>query len=393
MTAQMGEALAVAESEKKNEFLAVMSHELKHPLNLISVNAQLLATMPEVQDIAPVMRVAKTIQRTVMSQGRIIDDLLDMSRLNTGKLTVNRVPLVLGETIQPAVNWAVAEARTRSVRVLVQGLDEPLIVDGDATRIEQIAWNLLSNAIKFSPTGGTIQVHLGRRGGEAMLCVSDSGRGIDPEFLPHVFELFKQADSTTRRNEGGLGIGLAMVKSLSELHGGRVEAESGGRGAGATFRIFLPLHESSDFAPLVGSREVLSPHDLAGLRILLADDTEDALETFRYLLEHAGFVVTTASSAQQALEHAGRESFDLLISDVGMPDMDGYQLVQELRNRPQTVSLPAIALTGHGRSEDVKRAFAAGFQAHVDKPVDIGHMETVIAAVVGAARSGLTPKK
>ena len=211
------------------------------------------------------------------------------------------MPLLLGEAIQPAVNWAVAEARQRNVRLLVEGLDEPLMVDGDATRLEQIAWNLLSNAIKFSPPGGTIQVKLAARGDEAMLCVSDSGRGIDAEFLPHVFQLFKQADSTTRRNEGGLGIGLAMVKSLSELHGGRVEAESGGRGAGATFRVLLPLHQSSDFAPLDPSR-AMSPEELAGLRILLVDDTDDALETLSYLLEHAGFVVTSANSAKAALD-------------------------------------------------------------------------------------------
>ena len=392
ITAQMSEALAVAESEKKNEFLAVMSHELKHPLNLISVNAQLLTTLPEAQGLPSVMRAARTIQRTVISQGRIIDDLLDMSRLNTGKLTVNRVPLLLGEAIQPAVNWAVAEARQRNVRLLVEGLDEPLLIDGDGTRLEQIAWNLLSNAIKFSPPGGTIQVHLAAKGDEAMLCVSDSGRGIDAEFLPHVFQLFKQADSTTRRNEGGLGIGLAMVKSLSELHGGRVEAESDGRGAGATFRVFLPLHQSSDFAPLDPSR-AMSPEELAGLRILLVDDTDDALETLSYLLEHAGFVVTSANSAKAALEHAGKESFDLLISDVGMPHMDGYQLVEELRNRPETVTLPAIALTGHGRSEDVQRAFAAGFHAHVDKPVDTAHLKRVIGAVVGAAREGVAVGK
>ena len=225
-----------------------------------------------------------------------------------------------------------------------------------------------------------------------MLCVSDSGRGIDPEFLPHVFQLFKQADSTTRRNEGGLGIGLAMVKSLSELHGGRVEAESGGRGAGSTFRVFLPLHQSSDFAPLDPSH-AMAPEELAGLRVLLVDDTDDALETLSYLLEHAGFVVTCANSAKAALDQIGKQPFDLMISDVGMPHMDGYQLVEELRNRPQTVTLPAIALTGHGRSEDVQRAFAAGFQAHVDKPVDTAHLKMVIATVVGSARRGVVAVK
>jgi len=385
VTAQMGEALAVAESEQKNEFLAIMSHELKHPLNLISVNAQLLTTLPEAKKIPAVVRAARTIQRTVMSQGRIIDDLLDMSRVNTGKLTVNRVPLVLGEAVQPAVNWAISEARERGIRLFAEGLDEPLTVDGDATRIEQIAWNLLSNAIKFSRPGGTIRVRLREQSGQAVFEVSDNGRGISAEFLPHVFQMFKQADSATRRGEGGLGIGLAMVKSLTELHGGHVELDSG-EGRGATFRVLLPLHQSSDFAAL-DSGDSAAPSSLAGLRVLLVDDTQDALETFQYLLEDAGYQVTSASSAKEAIARAEREDFDLMISDVGMPHMDGYELVRELRQRDRTAALPAIALTGHGRAEDVKQAFAAGFLAHVDKPVDFEHMKSVIATVMGAARA------
>ena len=388
MMAQRGQALAVAESVQKNEFLAVMSHELKHPLNLISVNAQLLMSMPETKSLPSVVRAARTIQRTVMSQGRIIDDLLDMSRMNTGKLTVNRVPLVLGEAVQPAVNWAIAEARERGLRLLAGGLDEPLMVDGDATRIEQIAWNLLSNAVKFSPPGGTVSVRLREERGHAVFEVSDSGRGITPEFLPHVFQMFKQASSVTKRGEGGLGIGLAMVKSLSELHGGRVEAESGGDGQGATFRVFLPLHRSSDFAPLEAGIIDGETGSLAGLHVLLVDDTEDALESFHYLLEYEGYKVTCASSAGEAIALAEEQEFDLLISDVGMPQMNGYELITELRRRGRTADLPAIALSGYGRPEDVKQAFAAGFQAHVDKPVDIEHMKSVIAAVIGMARAG-----
>jgi two-component system CheB/CheR fusion protein len=301
------------------------------------------------------------------------------------------VPLVLAEAVQPAVTWAIDEARQRGIRLFVEGFDEPLTVDGDATRIEQIAWNLLSNALKFSPAGGTIRVALGARGECAVLEVSDNGRGIPAEFLPHVFEMFRQAGSVTKRGEGGLGIGLAMVKSLSELHAGHVEVESAGEGKGSTFRVFLPLHESSDFAPLDDGTAAARPDDLAGLRVLLVDDTEDALETFGYLLEHAGYRVSSAASAREAIALTEQQDFDLLISDVGMPRMDGYELMRELRSRARTATLPAIALTGHGRPADVKQAFAAGFQAHVDKPVEMPHMMAVIARVIGAARASSPP--
>jgi two-component system CheB/CheR fusion protein len=384
LTAQLSEARAVAESQQKNEFLAVMSHELKHPLNLISVNAQLLMTLPEAKKLPVVTRAARTIHRTVMSQGRIIDDLLDMSRMNTGKLTLNRVPLMLGEAVQPAVNWAITEARERGQRVLAEGLDEPISVDGDATRIEQIAWNLLSNALKFSPKGGTIRVRLREEAGRAVFEVSDEGRGISQEFLPYVFQMFKQAVPATKRGEGGLGIGLAMVKNLSELHGGGVEVESAGEGRGATFRVFLPLQQTGEFASLEAEATAGASRSLTGLRVLLVDDMEDALESFRFLLEHVGYQVTSASSAKEAIALTEQQEFDLLISDVGMPEMDGYELMTELRGRVHTAALPGIALTGYGRTEDVRKAFAAGFQAHLDKPVDIEQVQKAIATVIGA---------
>jgi two-component system, chemotaxis family, CheB/CheR fusion protein len=384
MSAQRGAAEAAAESEQKSEFLAVMSHELKHPLNLINVNAQLLMTLPEAQALPGVMRAARTIQRTVQGQARIIDDLLDMSRSNVGKLAVNRVPLLLLEAIQPCMTWALAESRAKGVRLYAEGFDDPIQVDGDAVRVEQIAWNLLSNAIKFSRSGGSIVVRVSRDGDDALLEVTDSGRGIAPGFLPHVFEMFKQADALTTRGEGGLGIGLALVKNLAELHGGRVAAESKGVGHGSTFRVWLPLHQRTGFGSLDGvSAE--PPRPLAGMRILLVDDTTDTLETFGYLLEHEGAVVTPAVSGAEALSLAASADFDLLVSDVGMPHMDGYQLVAELRRLPRTAALPAIALTGYGRPQDVQRALDAGFDAHVDKPVDFPHMREVIKAVISSA--------
>jgi two-component system CheB/CheR fusion protein len=382
--AQEGREQAIAASEAKSEFLAVMSHELKHPLNLINVNAQLLTTLPEAQTLPAVMRAAQTIQRTVQGQAHIIDDLLDMSRTNVGKLAVNRVPLLLLEAIQPCMTWALAESRGKGVQLYAEGFDDPILVDGDPVRVEQIAWNLLSNAIKFSRSGGSIVVRVSRDGEDALLQVTDTGRGIAPVFLPHLFEMFKQAEAPTTRGEGGLGIGLALVKSLAELHGGRVAAESEGPGRGATFRVWLPLHRATEFSPREGAGSA-TPRSLVGMRVLLVDDAPDTLETFGYLLEHEGAVVTPASSGAEALRLAATADFDLLVSDVGMPQMDGYEMIAQMRGRPRTAALPAIALTGYGREQDVQRALSAGFNAHVDKPVDFTHMCDVMKAVLAGA--------
>ena len=376
---------ALHENALKNEFLAVMSHELKHPLNLINVNAQVLATLPEAQGLPAVLRAARTIQRAVQGQARIIDDLLDMSRTNAGKLALNRVPLLLSEAIQSCMAWALAESRAKGMRLVVEGFDDPIVVDGDPIRIEQIAWNLLSNAIKFGRAGGSITVRLSRDGDDARLEVADAGRGISDAFLPHVFEMFKQADAATTRGEGGLGIGLALVKNLAELHGGRVEVSSEGEGRGATFRVWLPMRQHTGCSPLVdGAGDAGTVLD--GVRILLIDDTADTLETFGYLLEHEGAIVTPASSGAQALSLVEPGKFDLVISDVGMPQMDGYEMMAELRRRPHLAHLPALALTGYGRAQDVQRALASGFQAHLDKPVDFVRLREVIGALLAGAK-------
>jgi two-component system CheB/CheR fusion protein len=227
-------------------------------------------------------------------------------------------------------------------------------------------------------------VRVSRDGKDALLEVIDSGRGISPAFLPHVFEMFKQADAPTTRGEGGLGIGLALVKDLAELHGGRVAAESPGVDRGSTFKVWLPIHEATGFAELLEDAH-LPQRAVAGMRILLVDDTPDTLETFGYLLEHEGAAVTPATSGAEALRLAENESFDLVISDVGMPEMDGYEMMRQMRDRPSTRDLPAIALTGYGRPQDVQRALAAGFNAHVDKPVDMEHLREVIKAVLAGA--------
>ncbi|NUZ05568.1 chemotaxis protein CheB [Piscinibacter koreensis] len=383
-SARIDKAQALADSDLKSEFLAVMSHELKHPLNLINVNTQVLMTLPEAQNVAPVMKAARTIQRTVQSQARIIDDLLDLSRTHAGKLTLERQPLWLGDALQTVLNGARQEATAKGLEFHYTPDPEPLLVDGDLVRIEQIAWNLLSNAIKFTKVG-RIDVALRRDGEQALLEVADSGRGIAPQFVPHVFEMFRQADSQTTREAGGLGIGLALVAGLVDLHGGRVAAESPGLGLGSTFRVWLPLHERTDLGAL--EPELPSEPRMKGVRVLLVDDTTDTLETFSFLLEADGMVVHTASSGAAAIELATSHEFDLVISDIGMPGMDGYELIQRLRTMPSTARVPAIALTGYGRPQDVQRALASGFSAHLDKPIDFSQLGRVFDQLLRSRRS------
>jgi len=361
-------------SRLKDEFLAVMSHELKHPLNLIHVNAELLARLPEARESAAVARATDIIRRTVLSQARIIDDLLDLSRARTGKLGLN-CSLVEWVTIIERVLDAIAgDAKAKNI-ALESDLDPAAsAINADPVRVEQIAWNLLSNAIKFTPPGGKIQVRLSLEGGCGRLDVSDTGRGIAPEFLPHVFEMFRQASHGVSRSESGLGIGLALVKHLAEEHGGRVAAASDGIDRGARFTVWLPHSEQATAAP-IGDRDASA---LAGLRVLVVDDSAAALESFAMLLELEGAQVTAVDSGRAALDALSAAPFDLVFSDVAMPAMDGYALIAALRENAGTASLPAIALTGFGRAQDVKRALAAGFDAHLTKPIDMQELLHVV---------------
>ena len=370
---------AALESQMKDEFLAIMSHELKHPLNLIQVNTQLLLALPEVRELKAVAKIGQLIQNTVRSQARIIDDLLDISRTRTGKLMLQLADVDLVEALQSSLQWAERQAQERGMRLELQMAPGPLIVKADPARIEQIAMNLLSNAFKFSAAGARIGVSLHSLGDEVAFEVADSGRGIRADFLPHVFGMFKQdAARTTSREQGGLGIGLALVHDLVQLHGGLVSARSPGPGQGATFTVRLPIHVPSDFAPLDASAD----HDaLAGLRVLFVDDSTDTLDGFGALMTLDGAAVRTASSAPQALQLAETETFDLLVSDIGMPGMDGYELIAELRRREATRALPAIALTGYGRAEDERVALNAGFSAHLSKPIDIRRLKALVRAL------------
>jgi two-component system, chemotaxis family, CheB/CheR fusion protein len=373
---QLREQLQAA-SALKDEFLAVLSHELKNPLNLIQLNAELLARLPQARDLPTVARAADTIRRTVRSQAKIIDDLLDLSRLHTGKLGLQREPMAWAPLVLRIVDAMREDASAKSI-TLDTAVDDGLMIDADSVRVEQIVWNLLSNALKFTPESGRIVVSLQRDGTDGRLQVSDSGVGLDPAVLPHVFDMFRQGAPVTSRRESGLGIGLALVKNLAQLHGGRVEADSAGRGQGATFSVWLPLIDAPDAV----RPKTLRAENLRGLRVLVVDDMVDAVETAAALLRVEGAEVDTATSAAAALTKLGSKQFDLLLSDIAMPGTDGYALIRSVREQPATATLPAIALTGFGRAADEERALTAGFQAHLGKPFAITDLVRLIKQLV-----------
>ena len=370
----------------KDEFLAVMSHELKHPLNLIHINAELLTRSPEASSSAMVRRAAETIRQTVANQAKIIDDLLDLSRARTGKMTLSLKPVRLDEIVLNIHDATSAEAGARRI-VLAFDHDRASAVNvmGDRVRLEQIVWNLVSNALKFTQDGGAVTLTLRSEGRMARLDVKDSGRGIAPEFLAQVFGMFQQEKRAYSQGEGGMGIGLALVKELTEAQGGQVAVHSEGVGRGTTFTIRLPLADET--APS-GIDHDLVPNPLRGLRVLLVDDSRDILEIVAELIELEGAHVTACDNGKAALLSLDEAEYDLLISDVGMPDMDGYQLIDEVRRRPDTKRLLAIALTGFGRAGDAQRATAVGFDAHLPKPTSIDELKAMLTSlgVAGSSR-------
>lgn len=366
---------AVTASALKDEFLSVMSHELRHPLNMIHINVELLSRMPELRASNTFMRSASIIRNAVMSQAKIIDDLMDMSRVRTGKLSLSMAPVVLDSLLQGIVEVARNDPAAHDIAIGFSGGADNQPVLADVVRIEQVIMNLLSNAIKFTPGGGRIDVHLAREDGAVRIDVVDTGQGIAPSFLPHVFDMYGQSMAVTTRSKGGLGIGLALVREIVGLHGGRVEAASEGVGKGARFSLWLPLFDSQA-APGGGGEPAVE--GMAGLRVLLVDDMEEMLLVFKSLLEVNGAVVFDASSAQQALNVLEREQVDLLISDISMPEIDGYELLRRVRAMPKFAALPAIAITGMRRDADIARAREAGFSAHLGKPVSVERLNAVV---------------
>jgi two-component system CheB/CheR fusion protein len=374
-----------ATSELKDEFLAVMSHELKNPLNLIQLTAELLLRTPEARELPAVSRAARTIRGAVQSQAQIIDDLLDLSRIQTGKLSLQAVALDAVPLVRMIVDALQADARAKGVTLQARLPAGSLVLNADPVRVEQVVWNLLSNALKFTPGGGSIEVVLERAGNEARLQVSDTGRGIEAASLPHVFDMFKQAEGAGGSRLGGLGIGLALVRDLVRAHGGRVEALSEGPGLGATFVVHLPLAGA-----LPAGAEPRSPHDgrLRGLCALVVDDDAQAADALRSLLEIEGVKVLTAERAAAALDIAREQHPDFVITDIAMPDGDGYELLRALQELPEGRQLPVVALTAFGRPADARRALDAGFIAHLKKPITLDKLMEALERLL--PRSGTT---
>ena len=353
----------------KDEFLAIMSHELRNPLNVILGYAELLLRSDEIRNSTPLRRMADAVKRNAVAQSKLIRDLLDLSRLRSGKLELNRETVSPVVSIHNAIETVRLDARDKNIHIDVDAPDEPVFVEADPVRLEQVIWNLLNNAVKFTSNEGHIAVKLRTEPHEIVLTVEDDGQGIDESFLPHIFEIFRQAESGANRSQSGMGIGLAVVQQLVELHGGSVTAHSDGLGTGASFMIHLPrsVERKSSAEPSLE----LAIDSLEGMNVLVVDDSEDTTEMVRCLLEIGGANVTAVTSGFEGLRVAREKQFDVVLSDISMPGMDGFEFLGKLRRLPGYEDLPAVALTGFGRPEDVQRAQRQGFYAHLTKPFDI----------------------
>jgi two-component system CheB/CheR fusion protein len=360
----------------KDEFLAIMAHELRHPLNLIHINIELMSRLAEIRQSAVGSRSAAVIRNAVLSQAKLIDDLLDMSRVRTGKLTMSMAPVALEPLVQGAVDAVRADPVAGKLSIALETDGSAPTLFADSVRVEQVVMNLLSNAVKFTPPGGSIAVRVGCEAGVARIDVRDTGEGIAQAFLPHVFEMFAQPGTVTSRAKGGLGIGLALVREIVALHGGRVEAFSEGVGKGARFTVWLPLLDHG--CDRAAAAESALDTSIAGVRILLVDDVEDVVVTCQALLQMSGALVTGVTSGREALAFLSENDVDLLVSDISMPEMDGYALLRAARALPRHAALPAIAVSGLGRPSDIAHAREAGFDAHVVKPMSVERLTAVI---------------
>jgi CheY-like chemotaxis protein/two-component sensor histidine kinase len=371
----------------KDEFLAVLSHELRSPLNPILGWTKILRSKR--LEPTKVDQALETIERNAKLQAQLIEDLLDVSRILQGKMTLNVATVNLAATIEAAKETVRLAAEAKNIQI--QTTLNPLsgTVSGDANRLQQVVWNLLSNAVKFTPSRGRVEVRLEQVGTYAQIQVKDTGIGISPEFLPYVFEYFRQEDGTTTRKFGGLGLGLAIVRHFTELHGGTVEADSPGQNLGATFTVRLPLNVVEQKLSSSNDTQKESVTDLTGIQILVVDDDADMRELAAFILTQSGAQVTTAASAAQALALLNQSVPDLLLCDIGMPEMDGYSLIRQIRKwsarqggtiKALSEALPkAIALTAYAGEINQQQALAAGFQMHIPKPVE---PEKLVQAIV-----------
>jgi signal transduction histidine kinase/CheY-like chemotaxis protein len=373
----------------KDEFLAVVSHELRTPLNAIMGWAKMLSSQQ--LDETRRARAVETIDRNAVAMAQLIDDLLDVSRIISGKMRLEIQRVDAARVIDAAIEAARPAAEAKGVAI-VASLDRSVpAVSGDPNRLQQIVWNLLSNAVKFTPAAGRVEIGLAIIQGHVEIRVEDTGRGIAPTFLPYVFDAFRQEDTAHTRSRGGLGLGLAITKQLVELHGGRIEAGSQGEGFGAVFRVHLPVPAVARTGDGPESRR--SPlekrGDLEGLRVLVVDDDEDARELVQAVLESSGCRVTVAEGADAALDAIAREVPDVLLSDVGMPGRDGYDLIRAVRRLAPDDggNVPAAALTAYARAEDRRRLLDAGFSMHLAKPVEPAELVAVVASLARFARA------
>jgi signal transduction histidine kinase/CheY-like chemotaxis protein len=393
------ERRALLEAEEanrtKDEFLATLSHELRTPLTAILGWARMLSGGQ--LDGASTARALATIERNAQAQSQLIEDILDVSRVITGKLRLEVQPVNLAAVIESAINAVLPAADAKGIR-LQRVLDTGAsMVSGDPARLQQVIWNLLSNAIKFTPKDGRVQVKLERVNSHVEINVTDDGQGISPDILPYIFERFRQADSSTTRAHGGLGLGLAIVRHLVEMHGGTVRAESRGEGQGATFNIKLPLvvmrsfdtRRASDAERVhpTASADVPfdCPSELEGLRLLVVDDEADTRTLLKAVLERCGASVVAVASAGEALAALKETRPDVLISDLGMPGEDGYTLIKKVRalSPEDGGQTPSAALTAYARVEDRMKVLRAGFQIHIPKPVEPAELITVVANLAG----------
>ncbi|MBE9036225.1 response regulator [aff. Roholtiella sp. LEGE 12411] len=373
---------AEATNRIKDEFLAVVSHELRTPLNPILGWAKLLRSGKV--NPATVDNALATIERNAQLQAQLIDDLLDVSRILRGKLHLDWQPINLSFIVHAALETIHLAAEAKSLTIQVH-IEEPIsAVKGDPTRLQQVVWNLLSNAVKFTPANGRIELYLDDTDREVQLRVSDTGSGISADFLPYVFDSFRQADSTTTRSIGGLGLGLAITRNLVELHGGTITATSLGENQGSTFTLKLPIvKESRSEAVFMPAAKVdIETLTLDGVHVLVVDDDTDTRTLLTFLLQGYGAEVTLAASAIDALALLTDIQPDLLLSDLGMPDVDGYGLIQQVRALPRFKHLPAIALTAYAAETTQQKVFAAGFQQHIPKPADPASLVAAIARQV-----------
>ena len=391
----LSERAARSEAERasrmKDEFLATLGHELRTPLNAILGWSQVLRCLPganpEIDDGL------KVIERNARAQAQIIEDLLDMSSIISGKVRLDMQNVELASIVTAAINGVRPAAAAKGIHLVerIQPLARP--VSGDPNRLQQVFWNLLTNAVKFTPEGGQVAVTLERKGTHAAVCVADNGSGIDDAFLPHVFERFRQADASASRRHGGLGLGLSIVKQLVELHGGVVSAASDGKDKGSRFTVELPLAAVDTYAveaaagreprPSALSSDIAAPlprANLKGVRVLVVDDEPDARDLVERLLTECAAIVTTAASASEALQQVTREKPDVLVSDIGMPEEDGYTLMRWIRKLDgDRGDIPAIAFTAYARAEDRTKAMQAGYQLHLAKPVEPAKLIAMVA--------------